>query len=1078
MSSRVRRSRWLGLACPALALALCMPHASAAPTPGKSAQKEHTVGSARDARRPAAQRGRGEPAREAGEEGAPSNRLEALHYFRDPLDEPALPRDASAQAELERLIAARRSAAIAQRSEAVTLLERFLAETPIQAAERPDALLRLSELRWEEAREDYLARFARWQAGPGAQRTPAPRPDYTRPLALYDRILEDHPAFARLDLVLDMKAFTLLELGDDAAALPLFRRIVSEFPKSRFSADAHMAIAEHVFNTEHDYRGALAEYDRVLAHEESELYELALFKSAWCLWQLDQKSEAAERFRKVLDVERREVDTRTSARAEGSRRRHLKELQSEALESLIQVFTEDEQNRAADVRRFLEEIGGERHVVRVLTRLSSTYYDQGRYDRGIEAYQLLIDLEPAHPRAPSYQLAVARGHMATDAWDKALVAYRTLTSQYGPTSLWATQQADEDVVEEAQVAMEQAVREQALSLHERGQRDNDKAQLAHAVTLYELYLSAFPRGDERYRIGFYRAEILFHRLGRYAEAGEGYLATAELNPKGALSRDALYNALDAFERVREQEIKQCAAGSPCPETENDRRFSRAIELYAATYPDDPDLPEILFRQGKLYYDRRVYDPAVRLFGELLERFPESKYAADAGELLLDSFHRAADYENIEHWSRKLKSAPAFRSAAAQKRLDGLILGAVFKIGEQLAEKGEHTRAAEAYLRAAKEFPSDPRAPRAYYNAGLELARAGSLEGADRAYTQLIDKYPGSSEGALAAWHGAEMYESIAQFSDAARFYTAYAVRFPKAEKAEAASYNAVLLLGAAGEHAAAIEAGRRYLARYPHGADADAVAFTMGRAQAARGATREAARTYRALFEHGRDPDHRIEAGTRLGELLLAAGDEEGADEALTGAVREGTREKRKLKEGRYFAAQARFLQGDAALHAFDAVKIEGDVASLGARLKEKSKRLAKASSIYGDVVAFGVAEWVTAALYKIGSSYERFAKALNDAPLPEGLSEPEAQVYRDELARFVVPIEERALEAYEGGYRKARELGIYNGWTSLMRDALSRLNEVAYPKRNELGGELTTASELPEPPVIRGVKRRREGAP
>lgn len=1042
--------------------------ASAAPVSSKAPQKEHRLQGAPAARRPAA------PAAEKPASQQPTNRLEALHYFRDRPDAPREARSERDQALLSGLIAQREQAARAEREQAIALLERFLREAPEQASEVPDALLRLSELTWEVSRSDYLASFEHWQRQPENKRSKEPPlPDYERTLALYQRIIDQHPDYARLDFVLYMKAFTLLERGENDAALPLFKRILAEFPESRFRPDAHMALAEHVFNTDYDYRAALAEYDRVLAYEESELYDLALFKSAWCLWQLDKKSEAALRFRKVLDIEGRG--------AEGSRRRHLKELQSEALEYLIQVFTEDERNRAADVRRFLQEIGGERHVERVLVRLSSTYFDQARFDRGIEAYQLLLELDPKAARAPQYQLAIAQGYMALDQFPKALEAYRTLATTYGPDGTWATQQADSDDVDEARARIERALREQGLSLHELGQRDNRAEQFERAAAIYRVYLDSFPEQPESYRLSFYLGEILFHRLKRYPEAGEAYLVAAQKNPKGEFTKDALYNAIGSFERVREQEIKRCNPSEPCPETDNDKSFSRAIELYASYYPNDPDLPEILFRQGKLYYDRRVYDPAVRLFGQLLERFPNSPYAADAGELVLDSFNRAADYENIERWSRKLKSAPAFKSAEAQKRLDGLILGAVFKSGEQLAEKGEHARAAEAYLRAAQEFPRDPRAPKAYYNAGLELSRAGSLEGADKAYSELIAKYPGSSEGAQGAWNGAEMYESIAQFRDAARFYTAYAERFPKGEKAEPAAYNATLLWASAGEQREAVRAGQRYLKAHPSGESAAAVTFLIGRAQQAQGDTREAASTYRAFIERTSDADRRIEANTRLGQLLLAAGDHKGADAALAKAVSEGragrahkSRDKGKVKlgEGRYFAAQARFLQGDEALREFEAVKIAGDVKGLGKRLKLKAELLGKAASTYGEVVEFGVAEWVTAALYKIGESYEHFAKALNDAPLPEGLSEAEQQVYRDELASFVVPIEERALAAYEGGYRKARELGIYNRWTSSMREALTRMNEVAYPKQSELGGELAKAEDVPAPPVLVGKRR------
>jgi TolA-binding protein len=1031
---------------------------AAAPAVSKAPQKEHKIAAQkRSSEAPAVEQRRSAQ--------QPTNRLEALHYFRDRRDSASEPRDAKQQALLDGLIAQRERASVERRDEAVSLLERFIAETPEQASEMADALLRLSELTWEKARSEHMVAFELWQKLPENKREKtAPIPDYERTLSLYDRLIEKHPDFERLDLVLFMRAFTLLERGEEEQALPLFKRILAEFPESRFRPDAHMALAEHVFNSNYDYRAALVEYDKVLEYPDSELYDLALFKSAWCLWQLDQKSEAALRFRKVLDIEGRQ--------AEGSRRRHLKELQSEALEYLIQVFTEDERNRAADVRRFLQEIGGERHVQRVLTRLSVTYYDQARFDRGIEAYLLLLELDPKHKRAPQYQLAIAKGYMAIDQFPKALEAYRKLATDYGESGTWATQQSDDETVAEAQKTIELALREQALSLHELGQRDGQKEQLERAVAMYRVYLAAFPKEPESYRLTFYLGEILFHRLKNYPEAGEVYLTAAQLNPKGEFTRDALYNAIGSFEQVREREIKQCSESAPCPETDNDKRFSRAIELYAAYYPNDPDLPEILFRQGKLYYDRRIYDPAVRLFGELLERFPQSPYAADAGELVLDSFNRAADYENIERWSRKLKAAPAFKSAEAQRRLDGLILGAVFKSGEQLAEKGEHQRAADAYLRAAAEFPKDPRAPKALYNAGLELSRAGSLEGADKAYSELVAKYPGSTEGAEGAWKGAEMYESIAQFRDAARFYQAYAERFPRADKTEDASYNAVLLLASAGAHREAVKAGKHYLENHPKGAASADVTFLIGRAQEADGQTKDAATTYRQFTDRTSDVDRRIEANTRLGLLLLKSGDRKAADAALTAAVNDGRNKKLKPKAGRYFAAQARFIQGDEALREFDEVKIEGNLAGLGARLKLKAKLLGKAAGVYGEVVEFGVAEWVTAALYKIGDSYERFAKALNDAPVPEGLSENEQQVYRDELASFVVPIEERALEAYAGGYRKARELGIYNSWTTQMREALTRLNDVEYPKLNEIGGALAPASEFPKPPVIEGKRR------
>jgi hypothetical protein len=253
---------------------------------------------------------------------------------------------------------------------------------------------------------------------------------------------------------------------------------------------------------------------------------------------------------------------------------------------------------------------------------------------------------------------------------------------------------------------------------------------------------------------------------------------------------------------------------------------------------------------------------------------------------------------------------------------------------------------------------------------------------------------------------------------------------------------------------------------------ADEVYFLIARAQGADGEHRDAAATYREYLKRTKAPDKRVEAQTRLGLALAAAGDARSAEAAFEASVDEAKRQK-KLSEGRYFAAQARFLQGDSALAEFDAIRIEGDVPGLAARLKQKAKLLAKAAGIYSDVAEFGVAEWVTAALYKIGHSYELFARALGEAPLPPGLNEEEEQVYRDELSMFVVPMEERALSAYEGGYQKARSMAIYNHWTVAMREGLTRMNEVQYPALRELGADIAQGTDGTTLPIIDGLRAR-----
>jgi len=163
-------------------------------------------------------------------------------------------------------------------------------------------------------------------------------------------------------------------------------------------------------------------------------------------------------------------------------------------------------------------------------------------------------------------------------------------------------------------------------------------------------------------------------------------------------------------------------------------------------------------------------------------------------------------------------------------------------------------------------------------------------------------------------------------------------------------------------------------------------------------------------------------------------------------------------------------------LAAYEAVKIEGDVKQLKERLKKKTELLKKAADAFLETAELGVAEWTTAALYQIGFAYESFAKALLGSPPPSNLSPQDRELYAQSIDEFVIPIEERGLEAYETGWKKAIELGIFNSWTAKMRDALGRLNAELYPPLNEIGFELRSKASAPLPTLIDGLRRTQDG--
>jgi TolA-binding protein len=972
----------------------------------------------------------------------------------------------------------------ALRTEAHTLLEKFIQESPPDSPELPEALVRIGELEWEESRDKFLKAFQAWEKQPADARGEPPLQDYARPRARFLRVLKNYKTFRDYDLALYIDGFLANEENKPDEALGRFNKILEWFPKSCFIPDAHMMRAEYEFTKDvPNYQVAYDEYEKVLGFKDTELYDIALFKSAWTLWRLGKTEEAARRFLKVFQ------STEEGSRSRKKRGRgELAELQSEALKNLVAVFVEDEKNSAEDMYKFLVQAGGDKFAGRIVRALAETLYDQAQYERGVEAYRLVLKLEPTSPDAYHFALQIAAADSTMERWKLLDEDYKRAIKEYveplpvkpgqppPQRSAWLAVQTPATRAK-AEAAVEKQLREDAVGLHAKAQADKiSRAEFEAAASLYRIYLSRFADQGQAYDVSYNLADICFYRLEDAICAADAYLGAVRLKPNGPLSRTALYNALASLEVARAAEFEAAKkSGKKQEETPTDKKLTEAMELYVRTYPTDKQIPELLFRQGKLYYDYGVYDPAVRQWGLLLEKYPKDRLSAGAGELILDSFNRSKDYTNIETWARRLKKAPAFQTPEQQARLDGLIVGAMFKQGEQLAEQGEHAKSAQAYLRAAQEFPKEARSAQAAVNAEVEARRAADLETLGAAAALLVRYHKERPEAAQGIWIAATTYQEVGLFSESANYHAILADNFPKSEHHKDAAYNAALLRTTVGEHDKAIASGETFRRLYPKDELSDEVMFLMGKAHEKAGKNKEAEALYDRYSRSARSVDSQIEALVRL--ATVQKGDERAMASALERAAKLAAANKSRLGDrGKYYGAKARYMQGEAILRQYATVTIEGDVKLLKTRLKKKSELLKKAAETFLATAELGVAEWTTASLYQIGFTYESFSKALLNSPAPSNLSAQEKELYQQSIEEFVVPIEERALEAYESGWQKAIELGIFNSWTAKMRDALGRLNAELYPPLKEIGFELRSRGPTPFPALIPGPRRTQTG--
>jgi TolA-binding protein len=983
--------------------------------------------------------------------------------------EPEVEEEAPLPPALQEAIDDKEKEVSAARKEAIRLLEEYLRDSP-KSQETAEALYKLAELYWEESKATFLRKMGAYQAAVTAchkdkeqcPNVPRRQPsiNLSQAQSAYDRLIKQYPRFRKIDTVLYLYAFSLRDQGKLGEAVKYFQTILERFPRSRYVADAWMAIAEHRFYEQQDHRSALEAYEKVLKYPKSQLYDLALFKTAWCYWKLGQTQKSAERFKDVLDLAKKKGN-----RSDQEQKRAA-ELQGQALDYLVELFTEDDSQTAQDAFEFLAQIGGKEYSRKVLRRLSDTVFDQTRYERAIEGYRLLISLEPNAAEAPDYHKRIVESYQLLGDTKTAVAEMRKLADTYGTRSAWAKANQDRPkAVQNARVLAEELIRTLAKTMHADAQQNEklskvvDKDRYARAAESYQFYLANFPDAQDAVELRYLRADVLYFKLGRYDDAGREYLQVAKSQPVGKYHKDALLQAMTSFEKLR----RPAGGGGGKREiTDSDRRFGEAADLYANLFPKDKEIITVIYKNGQFFYDYGDYDEAIKRFGLIVERYPDDPNAGAAGDRILEALNKGKDYENIESWARRLKKTKAFSTREEQDRLDRLIVGSVMKSGEKYAAQGKYDRAAEFFMRVPKEYPTNNMAPKALNNAAVVLEKAKKQDEAVAAYKELAQRYPQASEAPEALFTAARIQENIAYYDKAAGLYELLAAKYPQNSHAADALRSAGVLRQSLGQHDRAIKHYGEYTRRFKGHSDSKHVAFQVGLVHEERKDWKNAASTFADYARSYPNDAKTIEALAREADAHLKSGNDGKAREVSARALAVGrgkggasrgdaSKGGGKGEDSAYWAAQARYIQGELVYREYERLKIAGRPKQLAKVLEEKAKLLEQAKAVYLDVVTYQSPEWATAALYRVGQGYEAYAKSMRGAPVPKDLSSEEKQVYRDELEKVIVVIEDKAVDAYKSGYAKALQIGVYNKHTQSLRQALTRLAENEFPKEHEI---------------------------
>jgi tetratricopeptide (TPR) repeat protein len=999
-------------------------------------------------------------------------------------------------AELKTLLSRAEKKRDDKRLEAIRLLRSFLDAKP-SGESRAEGTFKLAELLWEESRRLYLVRmdeFARAlercaQKQNQCEQPKEPRIDLGEAEALYLDLHDHHPEFRRMDLVTYLIGFAEKEAQHEDAALARFNEVIERFPRSPLYGDAWMMVGEHFFGSA-AWPKAMDAYQHI--PDDAATSDLATFKIAWCEWKLGNTIQAAKDFKRVLD--KAVVAERTGSEAQ---RRRSASLRDEALQYMVVVFTEDRSITPKEVFDFLVSIDGEQYSRDVMVKVAESYSAQAEWDRSSSAYRFLIRMDPESIKAAEYQRSIiANWNSALDV-DHAQEEISVLLAAFGPRSDWATAQRNREALARSLESTEELVRVTATTIHgeaqrrEKGLRRPEQKQCAtkpelpgevlslytRASDAYDGYLTAFGTGkgatDKAAEIRYYRADILCFKLGLVEIAGDEYLAVGKTAPVGTYHKDALFNAMNAFELVRPKDTAGRHQLSPV-----DKKFGEAIDLYATLFPADKALVGVIFKNGQMFYDYDEFDEAIKRFGVIVTKYPDDDNAGPAGDRILSALNKAADYENIESWARKLKKAKSFAVKDQQDRLDRLIVEAIQKSGDKYAEAGKYALAAGFYLRVPKETSDTRVSAQALTNAGVMYEKAKQPETAADIYLELAEKYGDKNPeiAEKAAFSAGQVYEKVIYYDRAAKAYELVWTKFRTGTKAADALYNAALLRQALGQNKEAIAHYGEYTKKFRERKDAPDVAFNIGVVYESSGDDGPANAAYTDYARVYRSTGRRIvEAYTRAGRTALRLGQLRRAKDDFVAAQKIWKAATGKAKkDATSWAAEARYYEGELIFRNYEKVSLDVKPKLLEKTLKAKGKLLADAEQVYTSVIDYQDLKWATAALFRVGQVYDGFAEALATAASkpPASLTQDQVQAYQDGINAYVVDIQDKAVELFTAGYQKAIQMQIYDEYTAKIREALGRIAADKFPPEKEARTRERIGDRPPTPELVTEVAR------
>ncbi|MEE2902198.1 MAG: tetratricopeptide repeat protein [Myxococcota bacterium] len=604
--------------------------------------------------------------------------------------------------------------------------------------------------------------------------------DYTRQselikqnaLKLYEKVLNEYPRYRRNDEVLFYLGYNNYEAGDKKKAVSHYWTLIKQFPSSRLVPDSYLQLGEHFFNSNNVGKARKA-LERALATKSPKIYNYALYKLAWCDYNVQEYAAGIKKLKEVI------------SRSERLRGNKGVQLKGEALGDLARFFSfVDEVDTAF---AYFKKKGGEEIALRYTTKLGELFNGQGKWDLEIQTYQMLNQKYPMAAKAPALQARIVSAYSKLNKKELVRQEVERLVDLYRPNTPWYKAQErkkDTLALEYAYDLTESHLRDLVTEYHRDAQKRKNIETYELARDIYRKYLEAFRDSESAYQMNFFYGEVLW-ALKEWKNAALEYDRVARWEAKegkrGRFARTAAYNAILAWEkiaaegekgtlkanvkireskkkgkvtrntRIKIKKLEQDKTYDEEPIPEVELKLSAACDLYFnIADPKDKDLPAIKFKAAFIYYKHNHFVEAAKRYFEMIERWPGSDLSRKSANLILDSLNVKKNWDELEKYARAFRGNKKLvgRDKKFKEQVQTLVEGAAFKsilkadgdakkMADAIAQKQGRADAATRFRGFHTEFPKSVFAETALFNALLIYDKADELDNAIEAAELLL-----------------------------------------------------------------------------------------------------------------------------------------------------------------------------------------------------------------------------------------------------------------------------------------------------------------------------------------------------